>query len=72
MPWVDVTTAVAGTVYTAARRNTEVRDNFTEVRQGGLAISGQGANDFVTTSSATQLSRRSIVSVVLMNEVFGG
>jgi hypothetical protein len=57
MGWTDVTTAVAGTVYTAARRNAEVRDNLAVLRGGGIAIANQAALDFLSGASASQLAR---------------
>lgn len=57
MPWTDVSTAIPGTVYTAARRNTEVRDNLALLREGGLALASQAQYDLLYALSASQLGR---------------
>lgn len=57
MTWTSISTAVPGTVYTAARRNTEVKGNLEEIRGGGIAIASQAAGDIPYASSASQLAR---------------
>ena len=48
---------VAGEVVTAALLNTHLRDNLSELRTGGLALSSQAALDFLYASSASQFAR---------------
>lgn len=56
MSWTAPYTPVPGDMMTAAIWATQVRDNFNEVRAGGLAIAGQVANRIPYASSATQLA----------------
>lgn len=71
MAWSTPRTWVALEYLTAALFNTHIRDQFNELRGGGLAIASQGAADFIIAGSSTQLSRRSAPSIVLMTQVFG-
>lgn len=57
MAWTAPRTWVAGELVTAAIGNTHWRDNFIELRAGGIAIALQAANDVIYASSATQLAR---------------
>jgi hypothetical protein len=57
MSWTSPRTWVAGELVTAALFNTHIRDNESELRTGGLALSSQATNDFLYASSATQLGR---------------
>lgn len=57
MAWTSPRTWVAGEIVTAANLNTHLRDNLSELRTGGLALSSQAANDFLYASSASQLAR---------------
>lgn len=54
--WVD------GETFTASLGNNYLRDPFTDLRGGGIAITSQAANDFIYASSATQLGRLAAVS----------
>lgn len=57
MAWTLPKTYVAGEEFAAAIANAQIRDNQLELRAGGIAISGQAANDFIFAESATQLGR---------------
>lgn len=57
MSWTTPRTWIANEVVTAAQMNTHVRDNFNEVRAGGLSLPSQAANDFIYASTSTQLGR---------------
>jgi hypothetical protein len=46
-----------GVRYTAVNLNETVRDNLNTLRNGGIAMAGQGANDFIIAISATQFGR---------------
>lgn len=72
MTWTVARTWVALEYLTAALFNTHIRDNLNELRGGGLAIASQAADDFITASSSTQLSRRGQADVILHTQVFGG
>lgn len=50
-------TFVAGTVLAASDLNTHLRDQLNVLRGGGIAISGQTAQDVIIASSSTQLGR---------------
>lgn len=71
MPWNGVTTAVAGTIYTAARYNSETKENFEHLRQGGIAMTGQADGLFVRASSSTQLEPVGAGIIKLIAESFG-
>lgn len=57
MPWTTPRTWVTGEIVTASIMNTHVKDNLSELRAGGIAISSQAANDIIVASSATQFAR---------------
>lgn len=57
MSWTTPATVVAGQLMTAAFWNQQIRDNATELRQGGLALTSQAAGDLPYASTATQLAR---------------
>ena len=57
MAWTSPRTWVAGELETAAIFNPHVRDNLAALRDGGIAIVSQGANEIIFASSSTQLSR---------------
>lgn len=56
MSW-PARTWIAGEIVTAALGNSYWRDPLSDLRGGGLAISGQQFGDFIVASSATQLAR---------------
>ena len=57
MAWTSPRTWVTGELVTAAILNSAVRDNFSALRSGGVAIASQAANDVLYASSSTQLAR---------------
>jgi hypothetical protein len=56
--WTTPWTATTGIVVTAAQLN-ETRDNLSVLRAGGIAISGQAANDIPYATSTTQFDTSS-------------
>lgn len=72
MAWTTIVPVSTGELATAAVHNTQVLANLNELRQGGLAISGQTADDFILASSATQLTRQGSADIKLWMEVFLG
>ena len=61
---------VTGELVTASLGNTHWRDEFNELRPGGLAIASQAADDFILASSSTQLTRQGSADIKLWIEVF--
>ena len=61
-----------GQLATASDYNTFVKDNIIALRAGEIAIASQAADDFITASSATQLSRMGSADLKLWVEVFSG
>lgn len=59
-----------GQLATASDYNTYGKDNIIALRAGELAITSQAADDFITASSATQLSRMGSADTKLWIEVF--
>lgn len=57
MAWTTPITWVDGTRYVAADLNQQIRDNLNALRNGGLAIPGMQANDFIFAATATTLGR---------------
>jgi hypothetical protein len=57
--WTAPKTFSQGELVTPDHLNTHLRDNITVLRAGGIAISGQGANEIIFSSSASQLTRSS-------------
>jgi len=57
MAWTAPRTYVSNELMTAAIGNTHWRDNLTELRAGGIAITSQAALDFLYASSSSQLAR---------------
>jgi hypothetical protein len=57
--WTAPKTWSQGELVTPDMLNTHLRDNITVVRTGGIAITGQGANEIIFSSSASQLTRSS-------------
>lgn len=70
MPWNGVTTAVAGTIYTAARYNSETKENLEHLRQGGIAMTGQAAGNYVRATSSSQYESIGDEQVKWLCEVF--
>jgi len=56
MAWATPATLVDGVRYVASFFNQQLRDNMVALRGGGIAISGQAANDLILASSATQFT----------------
>lgn len=61
-----------GQLATASDHNTYTKDNIIALRNGEIAIASQDADDFITASSATQLSRIGSADMKLFIEVFSG
>lgn len=59
MSFTTYATAVAGSVLTAAFWNVQVRDNGTEIRQGGISIASQGPGEFLYAANVSQFGRMS-------------
>lgn len=59
-----------GQLATASDHNTYTKDNIIALRVGEVAISGQQADDFITASSATQLSRKGSAEMKTWIEVY--
>ena len=57
MAWVTPATKTTGTLITAAIWNADVVANPQALRDGGIAIASQAANEIPYASSATQLTR---------------
>jgi hypothetical protein len=57
MAWTTPRTWVSGELVTASLFNTHLRDNFTSLDGGRLAITSQAAGDVVYASSSTALAR---------------
>jgi hypothetical protein len=70
MAWTTIVPVSTGELATASVQNTQVLGNLNELRQGGVAIAGQGADDFITASGSAQLSRMSAVEMKLWVEVY--
>jgi hypothetical protein len=70
MPWSTPKTWVAGVVLPASDLNTHLRDQLLVLRGGGLAITDQEADDFITAISTTQLSRKSTAEMKTWTEVY--
>jgi hypothetical protein len=68
MPWDGPWTSVTGVIVTAAQLN-QTRDNLNELRAGGLAISGQVANDVIIASSSTQLGRTTTLPTAVQDNI---
>lgn len=62
MAWTPPRTWVALETVTAALFNTHVRDNLIALRDGGIAIASQAAQDFLFAASSTQLGRLAAVA----------
>lgn len=59
--WTTPATFINGQLVAASDLNTQLRDNSTVLRAGGVAITSQAAGDIITASSATQFSRAAMV-----------
>jgi len=70
MAWTTPATLVDGVRYVAAFFNIQLRDNMNALRGGGIAVSGQVANDFIFASSTTQLD--TLAAVEGAGPVFSG
>lgn len=57
MAWTVPTNRSTSTLITSSIWNTDLVANLLELRQGGIAMTSQAANDVVIASSSTQLSR---------------
>lgn len=57
MAWTAPTSRTTGDLMTASIWNTDLVNNLTTLRGGGIAISSQAALDFIFASSTTQLGR---------------
>lgn len=70
MAWTSIVLVSTGELATAAVQNSQVLGNLNELRQGGIAITNQAADDFITASSSTQLSRKGSADMKNWIEVF--
>lgn len=62
MAWTTPRDWISLETVTAALFNTHVRDNLIALREGGIAIASQAAQDFIFAASSTQLGRLAAVS----------
>lgn len=59
-----------GQLATASDHNTYTKDNIIALRAGEIAVTSQAADDFITASSSSQLSRMGSADTKLWMEVF--
>ena len=71
MAWSTPSSRATSDLVTSAIWNQDVVDNPTALRTGAIAVTSQAADDFIVASSATQLTRIDMNTVVLFAEVFG-
>ena len=71
MAWTTIVPVSTGELATASVQNTQVLGNLNELRQGGVAITTQAADDFVRASSDTQLTVMTAAQMKIWVETFG-
>lgn len=59
-----------GQLATASDHNTYTKDNIIALRAGEIAVTSQAADDFITASSSSQLSRMGATDMKVWVEVF--